>query len=188
MTKRFFNLVEITLAIAVIGIGVAGVMSLFPVAINSSRDAVGNNYSSQIADQFISYLTMNANKAATTWSSSGISGIPTAKPTADDSTMTDGDWTSVATGSNISTGSLGADTIYKVTQGNSSFIDFTAIVRVWQAPVNNVYIAGSTGALGQEFANRIYVEVSWPAGRVYNVREKRYYMIELFNCKLQLGL
>lgn len=188
MINKFFNLIEVTLAIAVVGIGIAGIMSLFPVALNSSRDSVANNYSSLIADQFITYLTMKANTL--TWLPSinanpGIPEIPTAKPTTDDSSVS---WTPVATGSNISSGSLGSDKIYKITQGSAAVIDFSAVVRIWQGPVNDMHILGWTGALERDFANRIFVEVSWPLTATYDKRLKRCYMVELFNYQKQSGL
>ena len=51
-----FTLIEITLAIGIVAIGMAGVMALFPIGLNASRDAIGDNYSSSISEQFLHIL------------------------------------------------------------------------------------------------------------------------------------
>ena len=59
MKKRsrfYYNLVEITLAMAVVGIGIAGIMALFVPALDSSRESVAENYSSQVAESLLAYI------------------------------------------------------------------------------------------------------------------------------------
>ncbi|MBR2365466.1 MAG: hypothetical protein IKA79_09705 [Lentisphaeria bacterium] len=59
MKKRsrfYYNLVEITLAMAVVGIGIAGIMALFVPALDSSKESVAENYSSQVATTLLSYI------------------------------------------------------------------------------------------------------------------------------------
>ncbi len=61
LVKRFFNLIEVTLSIAIIGIGMVGVMSLFPVGLDATRQSIADNYAADAADLFLSYLMRNCN-------------------------------------------------------------------------------------------------------------------------------
>ena len=59
-TKRSaFNLIELTLAIAVVGIGIASVMALFIPAMNASKASVADNYLPDIADTLMTFVKMN---------------------------------------------------------------------------------------------------------------------------------
>ncbi|HRU02447.1 MAG TPA: hypothetical protein P5239_12180, partial [Victivallales bacterium] len=62
-----FNMVEIALALAVIGIGIAGVMALFPVGFNSVRDAMAENYSADIAEEFLAQISRECKNDWDTW-------------------------------------------------------------------------------------------------------------------------
>ena len=53
---RRFNLIEITMAIAVVGIGIAGIMALFPPAIEANRTADNQNYLGQVSETLMGYL------------------------------------------------------------------------------------------------------------------------------------
>lgn len=181
--KKFFNMIEVTLAIAVIGIGIAGIMSLFPVALNSSKNAVGNNYSSQVADQFLTYLTRVADSG--TWTAAGISGIQNTKPLDTQDGHAVATWTDVF--GNIKSATDGV-LIYKVTQGTNTMEDFSAVVRIWQSAIGNLSIGSTTVAVPQDFATRVYVEVSWPVSAIYTNRQTRVYVMELFNYKQKSNL
>ncbi len=55
--KKFhFNLVEITLAVAVIAIGMGSILVLFPVGVNSHKEAIANNNLSEISEYILSAL------------------------------------------------------------------------------------------------------------------------------------
>lgn len=49
---RYFNMIEITLAIAIMGVGITSLMVLLPVGLRSSQESVANNYVPIIADYF----------------------------------------------------------------------------------------------------------------------------------------
>ncbi len=59
--RRMFNLVEITLAIAVVGLGMTAIMALFPVGFTATKQAVAQNYATDAADQFLSYIARYCN-------------------------------------------------------------------------------------------------------------------------------
>ena len=56
MKRHPFNLVEIALATAVLGVGVASVLALFPVGAATSRSAVAENTIADVAEFFFSYF------------------------------------------------------------------------------------------------------------------------------------
>ena len=66
-SRHGFNLVEVALAMAVVGMGIAGVMALFQLGMQQSRDAVGDNYAADSAEQFITFAHQLA--ANGTWQS-----------------------------------------------------------------------------------------------------------------------
>ncbi len=51
--KHGFNLVEITLAVAVLAIGMSSILVLFPVGVNSHKEAVANNNLSDISEYIL---------------------------------------------------------------------------------------------------------------------------------------
>lgn len=55
-TKNYFNLIEISLAIAVLAIGLSSIMVLFPVGIKANSAAIVDNNLPDIAGQFIGTL------------------------------------------------------------------------------------------------------------------------------------
>lgn len=181
---RFFNMVEVTLAIAVVGIGVAGIMSLFPVAVSSTRDSIADNYSADIADQIIAYVSALA--AQEKWSS-GSSTFKTKIPFGDPDSTGPAPGTTCSTqvlpnNENIYAGSAG---IFKVLMKSSTVTDFSAYVKVWRAQLPAVYIAGVTAQAGWDLNNTygagIHIEISYPAEAPYVQRKKMHYYFEVSN-------
>jgi hypothetical protein len=58
--KFYFNIVEIALALAIVGIGMASILALFPVGISASRNAIGNTLASQVSEEFMGYIQARA--------------------------------------------------------------------------------------------------------------------------------
>ena len=54
--KHRFNLVEITLAIAILAIGMGSILVLFPVGVNSHKEAIANNNLSDISEYILGFL------------------------------------------------------------------------------------------------------------------------------------
>jgi type II secretory pathway pseudopilin PulG len=52
-TIRYFNMIEVVLAMAVIALAMTSVLALLPVGLNASRDAIGLNYSADAANNII---------------------------------------------------------------------------------------------------------------------------------------
>lgn len=189
--KKFFNMIELTLAIAVVGIGMVSIMSLFPVGVNASRDAVGDNYAADSVEQILVYIAAECQRDWTSYiSTSGILGNITdnAPPIPDTATSTSA-WPSPIVGTNLFTpvNALGAN-IYGIQQPAFGNPDFTAHIRIWKAQITNMTIAGNPVTIpyyqvaGSNIigAARIYAEVSWPVEKPYSKRTKRVYALELF--------
>ena len=177
---RFFNMVEVTLAIAVVGIGVAGIMSLFPVAVSASRDSIADNYSADVADQIIAYVSALAGK------SSGWAAFKTAIP---DAVPSDSDVApdSVSISGTPVLGNLysGVSGVFRVVMKSDTIIDFSAYVKVWRTELPPVYVAGETAPTGWDstfnYGSGIHIEISYPAEVAYVQRKKLNYYFEVFN-------
>jgi len=55
--KKYFSLVEIALAIGILAVGAATVVTLFPVGMKQTRDSIGQNYSAIFADDAYAYFS-----------------------------------------------------------------------------------------------------------------------------------
>lgn len=175
--QQRFNLVEITLAMAVIGMGVAGVMALMQLGMTSSKNAIGDNYAAEAADQFVTYV-YGISADATAWNAGGLTAIPGAKPA--DNAEGGATPTDIPNTNLISSDVPG---LYWCTQGSGDVTDFEAAIRIWQTQITGVYFSDANASedIDLDYAVKLNVEVSWPVGKPYEHREKRYYHVEVFN-------
>ena len=120
LNVEYFNLVEIALAIAIIGIGMAGIMALYPVALKAARDSVGNNYSMLAGEQFLSYLK---GLTDSNWTFINTS-VQATRPTISDTTTATNDWADNF-GNIYTTGTgLVAGQVYGIKMGSGNVTDF----------------------------------------------------------------
>ena len=54
--RHYFNMIEITLAIAIMGVGITSLMVLLPVGLRNSQESISNNYVPIIADYSYSLI------------------------------------------------------------------------------------------------------------------------------------
>lgn len=202
---QYFNIVEIALALAIVGIGIAGIMSLFPVGLNASRDAVGDTYAPDIAEQIFGYVQMGcANDTRPDWTTGSATSpgmtfvtdanLPQTKPLA---TASEAPTTQIA-GTNLwSTTAPGVFCVIQKTgvAPNPEITDFSAVIRIWknyfkttvngitnvECSIRQLNIEGSNLDIPLKYGVAVYLEISWPAEKPYEFREKRNYAIELFN-------
>ncbi|MBN1864644.1 MAG: hypothetical protein JW808_07060 [Victivallales bacterium] len=186
--RSLFNLVEVTMCIGVIAVGISGVMSLFPMGFNASRNAIGETYSTFAAHEFISYIARNCNNPAKSYGSGArdfweeyiypapASGIPETIPSEADEN--DATFSAVPNSPIYASDNPG---LYRIEQGSSGIIDFRATVRVWRSKIENLYIYNqNVPEISYQYAVQLRVEVSWPVEKPYAQREKRYYVKEIF--------
>ena len=189
-------MIEVTLAIAVVGLGMAGIMSLFPVGFQASRDAIGDNYAANAAEQFMAYIIKKCNDQTVTggktpWDSlikwdqlntpniftDDVDGsILAAIPAETD------DFSTIAVEGNIYTHNTNTQ-LYRIKAGNSTVTDFNATVRIWKSQITGLWLFDSAADIPEVIAIRLNVEVSWQADKPYTARDKRYYCVELFRQK-----
>ena len=197
--KKFFNLVEVTLAIAVVGIGIAGVMSLFPVGFQASRDAIGDNYAATAAEQFISLIARKANDPTLDdpvdpgddplkdfWDENIVGAIGTSIPDSGGDPLLSTFPLALggATNAPVLEGNIYPSSdagVFRIKGGNANVTDFYATIRIWKSQVQDVWIfSQNSPPIPYDYAARLNIEVSWPVEKPYAVREKRYYCTELF--------
>lgn len=198
-----FTLVEITMAIAIIGIGMAGVMAILPIGFNASRDAMGDNLAADAADQFLHTMAMQCTKKQPSagdydWADAGqfVNQIPSEKFDEASSTYNDADEKTLEDGLNWSTPFLGniyahstpatsyTNGVYGIMQKTGNVVDFKAIMWVWKTDIPYYYYDGTAyqkNTVDPKYGTRLNVEISWPADKPYDQREKKYYVLEIFN-------
>ncbi len=196
-SKSFFNLVEVALAIAVMGIGVAGIMALFPVGMNSSRDAIAENYAADSADFFISYIERECKESDASWqnyiqrlySNGGFYSMSDSTPAPDFFTASVESGISTTPIADINSDGIKVynhttnSSLYRVTQGAGTCTDYDAIIRIWKtAVVSTLYSGDWTSYSDTDYGTSagLNVEMSWPAGAPYSQRSKRCFYKEVF--------
>ena len=201
-------MVEIALAMAIIGIGISSVLVLFPVGINAGKSSVADNNIADVSEYMLGYL--RAGMMSEWLSGSGTtffsSKIPSSKP--DDSSVNyneigDKNWID----SNV-------NGVFKFEQasgtGTDRIVDFSACVKVWQEADANVtfYALTDISSLKKDYPKGVsramytkvkssdyeaaknpmskylkifWVEISWPIEAPAEKRESRTYRMEIFN-------
>ena len=175
-----FNMIEITVAIGVVAIGMVSLMALFPIGFNAHRDAIGEFYASDLADQF---LHVEKYSIQQDWTKVGT--LPSSKPTvAEDATTSAGAAAFSNVFPNIYNASSPAATNgdYYVEMKTNSMVDFNAEILIWKTDVDVTrgYNLDPWHATDEDQAIGLNVEISWPAVKPYKEREKRCYHLEVF--------
>jgi len=180
-----FNLIEVTLAIGIVAVGMAGLMALFPIGFNATRDAIGESYSADTADQLLHVMAYQVKQSSADWNSllgvndtDGIIQNQKPTPVPDDSAHTG---KAFPIFDNIYKTSTPG--VYYIESKTGNNLDFAAHARVWKTKTHNI---SSDPTLPPQFldwdiAATINVELSWPAGKPYARRTKRYYQLTVFN-------
>lgn len=186
--RSAFNLIEITLAIAVVGIGVAAVMALLVPALNASKDSLADTYTADVVNTFVTYVR---GQLSCKWGSSGKFNIGfTGTPAEISDTANDWDLTgSSPLIPNTGIYSSKVTSIFRIKVDP----DFTAHMRVWyEALSNNASNPSQFNKNGNAISPttidglvRFYFELSWPATIPYAARKKSLYVTEFYNRNLE---
>ncbi|MCX6983260.1 MAG: hypothetical protein NT118_00725 [Lentisphaerae bacterium] len=192
--RKYFNMIEVTLAIGIVAIGLVGIIALFPVGFQSIRDSVGDNYVNDSSQLFLSYIKLLTKKDTTyptaqtqsdidTQWNTVIGNIPTSKPDSSASvdtvnpSFTGWDTTTVPNLYSIS----GTAGLYRIYSGAN---DFKAAVRIWKTPtVSPVYVSGAWTFYSTVDCSKscgLNIEFSWPLEKPYAQRTKRFFYYEIF--------
>ncbi len=199
-TKHFFNLIEVTLAIAIAGLGMAGIMVLFLVGFKANRESISENYTSDSAEQFMQYIAKICQRDWNVVASIAVTKHDeTSDPeknlawNTDGTKLLDGNINFVDDGTVTPAGEPDRYDIFRIMQGSNLFsngqiLDYYATIKIWKSQISiNVYNQETEKweqkMLDYNQATAINLEVSWPVEKPYNVREKRYFYIEVFKPK-----
>ena len=165
MKKNLFrsgvNLIEVTMAIAIEGIGIAGVMALFPPAIEANKVANFQNYTGTMVNNVAAYLDYELKR---NWSFS----IPASKndaPKPPTETNTDG-WSDA----NVNLPGVFTTSRAGILGIKSYDGSIAAHVRVWRddANRNTGYFDQAAVTMNNDFRTRVVIELSWPIVKDYD--------------------
>lgn len=193
--KQYFNMVEIALAIAIIGLGALSIMSLFPVGMSAGNAAVADNTIPDAAETLLAYIegAIQADWRDTDGVQTASNAMLTALGTSKASNVPgreDAGYTVVSNMLGIRTHGTGPFFLFdkSITLPTREITDFSAVAQVWRDATLDAWIdadfSGIDAAVRTRLkrnAARVFVEISWPADRPYERREKRIYTLELYN-------
>ncbi len=171
--KYAFNMIEIVLALGIIAIGITGVLGILPVAVTSSKAAVGDSYAADAANTFLSYIEATVRD---NWSN-----LPN-QPTAGAYHKMDPESLSspITPEGGIEIFDLGGGG-YAVRIKDGDVSVFAAEIRIQTSDITDFAIGTSTGTIPNTMAKRVAVEVSWPLNAPDENREKRVFIREFFS-------
>ncbi len=180
MKIKRYNLIEITLSIAILAVGITAIMSLFPLGFNETKDSIAENYSCEAADSMLAFIARESFNSST-WNTLFVTDggeIPDSRPT---SVLTNTNGWIHEEGDIFSTANNGVFGL-KVSSNSGEITDFTGEVLIWKTKVKDIRAAGENIAeLSYIAAVALHLEISWPIEKPYNERKRNLYYLELFN-------
>lgn len=175
--ERRFNLIEVTLAVAVLGFSAAGIFGLLSLALRTSTESIAYNYAGGAAGNFLSYLEFAAHQ---NWNTT-VDSISEARANSATINAATPDY-SAPLFSDIY--SSDTDGVFFVRQANGDNTDFSACAAIWKSPVSMALPAagGAWTTLNMDYSQAVAlnVELSWPAEKPYEARRKEFMQIEVF--------
>ena len=175
MKKKFFNMIEVLLALGVTAIGIMGIMAVIPVTLNANRDASADNLIADVANTKFAEIAFDVKKNFVT----GLQGLSTSKPSEAET------WIPVDNVSGLLTnGNMENDGIQfsgtKFAMGRSGKApELTGDILLWKTAPGDV--AGVSNDSASPILVRVYMEVSWPSSVPYAERKKRVYVREFLD-------
>ena len=178
---KFFNLIEVVFAFAVVSVAIAAILPLMTVGIRAAQQAIEDTYASDTADQILHYLAAACKDdwAAYIGNSDDSGKITNSKPGLSEQEIAD--WTAINETNLYSTSD---SAVFGIKQGSANITDFTAVIRVWKNPVSSQVFSGSAWDektdIYYEHAAGLNAEISWPAEIPYSQREKKFFYLEIY--------
>lgn len=173
-----FTLIEVVLALAVVSIALAAILPLMTVGLRATKDSIGDTYAADASEQFLHYMAAKCKKD---WSTE-LGKLITSKPDPNGSSEPDiAAWTNITNANLYSTSD---DNIFGIKQESGTMVDFCGVIRVWKSPVTSQTYSGSGWKPledgGYTYSAALNIEISWPVELPYNVRNKKYFYLEIF--------
>jgi hypothetical protein len=182
--RNFFNLIEVVLAIGILGVGTTSILGLLPVALSADTDTVASNYAVENVDYFLhsfQYYLANPGNNYQNWTSFGQL-LPEDKPGSEEPQS----WNKLSESESLLIAQAAGDNqFYKVEHAtvDGSTADFTAIYRVWATPISYPQLEEGEWKqvpIDKDTALAVHLEVSWPAQIPYERRRQQHYYLEMF--------
>lgn len=179
MKKKFFNLIEVLLALGVTAVGIMGIMAVIPVTLNANRDASADNLIADVANSKFAEIAFDVKKDFASLKTNNTV-YPPSKPS--DAAP----WTPVDKIDDFidDDGNMVDDGIqFKNTQfamGRSGKApELTGDILLWKTfPTDVVGVPDNDSS---KILIRVYMEVSWPSAAPYAERKKRVYVREFLD-------
>ena len=179
MKKKFFNMIEVLLALGVTAIGIMGIMAVIPVTLNANRDASADNLIADVANTKFAEIAFDVKRNFVT-NLRDNNTYSTSKP------ANAASWTPVdkITGFIDDDGNMENDGIQfsgtKFAMGRSGKApELTGDILLWKTAPGDV--AGVSNDSASPILVRVYMEVSWPSSVPYAERKKRVYVREFLD-------
>jgi competence protein ComGC len=197
LSKNYFNMVEIVLALAVVSVAIVSLMGMLPVALRASKNSVADNSVASVIDLMKSKMDRSFQ--------SGFDNLKTSVPGMKPSTSDTFEYDSSVKDYNDAVLENYAFQIYgkngkylaeffsgKFDSTSKAFsnTDFQADVRVWRENIKDIYIPYDMtknikhdlvyGELPDTHGFTVCIEVSWPSGISYENQEHRLYKFDYF--------
>ena len=199
-------MVEVTLALAILGIGIASIMVLFPVGINANNSAVADNNVADIAEYLLGYVQKQVNMEFYAGKAmSDADSLIGSLPSSCNQTNIES-FEAISGLANLKKAKVPSVTdVFRYEQNSEvngeTVVDFSAEARLWGGDVSVAYrnwtVAGApykTGTISKtdNYERLVYLEASWPGDVPYKVgsnypREKRTFVFDVFNPAFSLN-
>ena len=195
--RTCFNLIEVTMAIAIVGIGIAGVMALFPPAIEANKTANFQNFTGTLVDNIAVYLGYELKRNWSTFKGNFKVKSSAFEPEPQTNIeTTDGATEDKKVGWKTMTGFPGIFQPYDKNKNlHSDWLglksedgSIAAHVRIWKEPNDKLSKGYFNGAgsgspaeqitFGDDYRIRLVIELSWPIAKAYADREKQEFVYE----------
>ena len=211
-TRHFFNLLEIALAMAVIAIGLSGVMSLYALGAKTHQAAIADNQVANIAEYFFAYLKAQITKNSTIENENfnlpenyvkliGSNSLPDHIKNVnniqkEDLTLTNTNWTQTPNDEQIYKHNTHTG-VFLYQQKTGDNVDFSALIFVYEDNIDNISLKRATETLNQwqtftnsdlfkPYAKSICIDISYPAELSWESRKTITFKTEIFNEKFKL--
>ena len=175
MKKKFFNMIEVLLALGVTAVGIMGIMAVIPVTLNANRDASADSYITDVVNtKFTEIAGLVRGKPGDYF---GSDKTATAEPTSVSTKILTPD-DAIPSGKNGVIVDNGVSGVYFFQVGKEGEMpDFTGHLEVWYTYPGDFEASANV----KKDIIRFYVRASWPAEKPYAERKKRVYVREYHN-------
>jgi len=184
-SRHMFSIIEVVLAVCILGIGLVYIMRLYGTGLRSARDSVARKFTADSVDHFLHSYALQLKDPTgdfRNWNTMGLA-LPSAKPGASEPA----NWTVWQNDGCTKSwrGPSGSTDIVRIAQcsNGAEIPDFEAVYRIWRDTVKYWKYDGATWQeinVPPDQALALNVEVSWPIVAPYENRQKSLFRFEVF--------